>query len=380
MRSERPRTTLLYLPHLKLGGAEISMLRLARGLAARGVEVAIAVHSADEIARTLAGVVALVDLQAGRTLSAVRRLAAVLRERRPDVLISALTHSNIVAVLAARMAGVPTRVVVTEHAPLALMATLDTSRRYRLTCALMPWAYRLAHAVVAVSQGVFDDVRSLLHRSTRSRLHVIFNPVLEADWQARSREPVDDEWFQPDQAPVVLSVGRLSPEKNFGLLIHAFAGLGGAGQAARLVIVGDGPQRQALQKLIEELGLGARVRLLGAVANPLPYMRRSKLFVLPSLFEGFGNVLIEAMACGTPVVSTDCPVGPREILCNGTYGTLVPPDDMEALEKAVVAGLDGVGAADAGCARALEFSVERSADAYLGLARNLLAADERGRA
>lgn len=367
-------TILIYLPQLKVGGAEISMLRLAQGLRDRGQQVCIVVHTLDPVAQTLAGDIEIVGLDAGRTLAALRRLIALLRQRRPDALISALTHTNIVAALATRVARVATRLIVTEHAPISSMQSIDPSWSYRITRALMPAAYRLAHAIVAVSQGVYDDLAPMLGRRTRKKLSVIFNPVLRHDWQMRAQAPVDDPWFQVGAAPVILSVGRLGREKNFGLLIRAFARLRVRATSARLAIIGEGAERTALQALIIELGLEGRVQLLGQRDNPYAYMRRANVFVLPSLFEGFGNVLVEAMACGTAVISTDCPVGPREILCDGEFGTLVPSDDRTALTQAIDDVLDRAAPsarartrALRARARALEFTVERSVDDYLAL-------------
>jgi len=365
------RSVVLYLPQLKLGGAEISLLRLAQGLQARGVAVALAVHRADPAAQALAGGIELLSLDADRTLAVPGRLARLLRQRRPDVLVSALTHSNVVAVLAACGTGV--RTVLTEHAPIGSMRRLDRSRRYRATLALMPWAYRFGDAIVAVSEGVRADIATHLHRDQLPRIHLIANPVLPWDWCERADAPLDDDGYGADDEPVVLAVGRLSEEKNVAGLIRAFARLR-ASMRLRLVVVGDGPQRPVLQALIDELGLGPAVRLLGQRDNPYPYMRRARVFVLASQFEGFGNVLIEAMACGAPVVSTDCPVGPREVLAGGRYGLLVPPDDSGALAEAIerqVRHADPQMLA-AAHAHALQFTVERSAERYLRLFERLL--------
>lgn len=377
-RADAVRSVLLYLPQLKLGGAEISILRLAQGLQARGVAVALAVHRADPASQALAGDIELLSLDADRTLAVPRRLAQLLRQRRPDVLVSALTHSNIVAALAARGTGV--RTVLTEHAPIASMRRLDRSRRYRATVALMPWAYRCADAIVAVSEGVREDIAAHLHPRQRRRLHVIANPVLAQDWRERAEAPVAEDGYGADGAPVILSVGRLSEEKNFAGLIRAFARLR-TPMRLRLAIVGEGPQRAALQALIDELGLGRVVRLLGQRDNPYAYMRRARVFALASQFEGFGNVLVEAMACGAPVVSTDCPVGPREVLAGGRYGLLVPPDDPGALAEAIERQVRHADPQVLAAARehALQFTVERSAERYLQLFERLLdGGDARG--
>lgn len=372
---------LFYLPEMKVGGAEISLLRLAQGLREHGVAPAFAIHRADPGARRLAGDLELVSLEADRTLAAARGLAALLRRRRPDFLVSALTHTNIVAAVSAKLARVPTRVIVTEHAPISSMRQVDPSTTYRVTLAAMPWAYRLADAVVAVSRGVHADIGPMLAAGTRRRFEIIPNPVLREDWLALSSVAVDDEWFQDGAAPVVLSVGRLSREKNFALLIRAFAQLPlpATGPAPRLAIIGDGPERDQLLALIEQLGLRGRARLLGQRDNPFAYMRRSRVFAFASNFEGFGNVLIEAMACGLPIVSTDCPVGPREILCDGRFGDLVAPGDARALSAAIQARLLDPRPAPGAHARALEFTAESSVAQYRALFARLAAQPGRRR-
>ena len=360
-------SVLVYLPQLKVGGAEISLLRLALELRERGLQVSIAVHRIDAEARALAGDLDLVSLAAGRTLTAVYKLTVLLRKRKPKFLVSALTHSNIIATLAARCPGVATRVVVTEHAPMSSMLWLYPGPRYRAIYKLMPLVYRLADAIVAVSEGIRADFAPALGAAARGKFTVIHNPVLRHDWQALAQEPVDDPWFKAGVPPVILSVGRLNPEKNFTMLIRAFAALPAKAPPARLAIIGEGPERVALQALIEALHLGARVRLLGQIDNPFAYMRRARLFVLTSHFEGFGNVLIEAMACGLPVISTDCPVGPREILSGGRYGTLIPVDALLALSEAIQTQLQRNDPPAQAMARAQEFTAERSVDGYLAL-------------
>lgn len=362
-----PRTVLFYLPQMKVGGAEISLLRLAKGLHERGVQTAFVTHRADDAARALTGDLELLSLDVDRSLAAWHRLSGLLRQRRPDVLVSALTHSNIIAAVAAKLSGTRTRVVVTEHAPASSMRQLDTSRTYRITLQLVPWIYRLADAIVAVSKGVYKDFLPMLSTSTQRRLTVIPNPVLRANWWIQSQVQINDPWFRAGAPPVILSVGRLSPEKNFSLLIRSFAQLRPQASPPRLAIIGDGPERPALQKLIDRLGLSERVRLLGQCENPFAYMRRAAMFVLASRFEGFGNVLIEAMACGIPVISTDCPVGPHEILEGGRYGTLVATDDADALTEAIEARLRDLRPEPEAVARALEFTAERSVEDYLAL-------------
>jgi glycosyltransferase involved in cell wall biosynthesis len=168
---------------------------------------------------------------------------------------------------------------------------------------------------------------------------VLPNPVVTPELVECAAQPLDDPWFTAGAAPVVLGAGRLDQQKDFPTLIRAFAAVRSK-RAARLVILGEGPERARLESLVEELGIGEHVRLPGFVSNPFSYMARAAVFVLSSAWEGMPGVLIQAMACGAPVVATDCESGPREVLASGKYGRLVPVGDHAALAEAIAATLD----------------------------------------
>lgn len=358
---------LVYFPHLRTGGAELAMLRLAQGLRRAGCSVTLVLHSADDVARRLAGTMPIIELGVQKTLGALMPLVRLLRREQPDFLITALTHSNIIAALAKQLAHGRTRVIVTEHAPVSALARANGTWRYRILPVLLPLAYSGADAVVSVSRGVDDDLGQLLRGVARSRMHVIYNPVLSADWASFAEAPVNDDWFADEAPPVILSVGRLSPEKNLPLLLEAFLLLRQQRPELRLALIGEGVERARLEALIEAAGCGDAVRLLGEQANPLAYMRRAAVFVLTSVFEGFGNVLVEAMATGIPVISTDCPVGPREILADGVYGRLVEQADPQRLALAIEAALAEPGDLCAAHRRAMEFTEARCVEQYCAL-------------
>ena len=333
----RPRV-MVYIPHLRVGGGEISMWRLAEGLAATGFDVCIVAHSAATNELGIPVGVSFVNLDCGSTISALWRLSRVLRQRRPHWLLSAFPHTNIAAVTALALSGQTTRCIISEHAPLSHQIAQQDNWRYRLLPFLVRWAYRRAHVVVAVSAGVRDDLEVLLGPGVTPQ--VINNPVLSSGFEAELTLPVDDPWLLDDNLRVVLSVCRLSVEKDLPTLVRAFADVHRQRPETRLVLAGEGPDRERVQALVQQMGLADVVRLPGRTATPLAWMRRAGVFVLASRYEGFGNVLIEAMACGTPVVSTDCPVGPREILDNGRLGKLVPVGDMSAMALAIILALD----------------------------------------
>jgi glycosyltransferase involved in cell wall biosynthesis len=231
-------------------------------------------------------------------------------------------------------------------------------------------SYLTADAIVTVSHGVADDLA--LHAGIpRERITTIYNPVVTPDLLDKAQAPLDHPWFTPGAPPVVLGVGRLHAQKDFPTLLKAFARVR-AKQEARLMILGEGKnarkntvQRTALTALAAQLGVAADVALPGFVDNPFAYMARAAVFALSSAWEGLPGVLIQAMACGCPVVSTDCPSGPAEILENGEYGSLVPVGDDLSLANAILSTLNAPPARDRLQARAAMFSVDRTADRYL---------------
>ena len=281
-----------------------------------------------------------------RTLPYLPDLATYLRNAEPNALLAATPHLNIIAVLARRLAGAPTRVVVSERNNLS-EGKPGRARRSRRLAAALRRTYLQADAIVAVSNGVAAD----LARTTgipRQAITTIYNPAITPDFPAKLSEPVDHTWFGKDAVvPVVLGVGRLSPQKDFATLCRAFARVRRE-RPARLVIIGDVRGHESdrdhrlagLYRLAAELGMRDDFELLGYQRNPFRYMARAAVFALSSRFEGFGNVLLEALACGTPVVSTDCPSGPAEILDGGAYGALVPVGDDAAMAAAIEAALD----------------------------------------
>ena len=183
---------------------------------------------------------------------------------------------------------------------------------------------RYADVVIANSRGAADDLVGAAPNLAPQVTRVIHNPVVWPELAEKAVEPVDHPWFQDSSLPVVLAAGRLVPVKDYPTLLEAFANVVLKVRLARLVVLGEGPERAALRLLVEDLGIEDAVDFPGFVSNPYSYMSRAKLFALSSLYEGSPNVLVQAMACGTPVVSTDCPSGPREILRDGALGRLGP--------------------------------------------------------
>lgn len=309
------------------------MVRLAHGLAETGLEVDLVVHSEATREITVPPGVCLINLNCGSTLTALWALVRLLRDRRPQWVLSAFPHTNIAAVTAVALSRADARCVISEHAPLSRQIVHQGNWRYRLLPPLVRWAYRRAHAVVAVSTGVRDDLRNLL--GPNASPHVIRNPVLAPDFEAEMAQTPDESWLADASLQVVLSVCRLSVEKDLPTLLQAFAEVHRERPTTRLILAGEGPDRVRLESMVRDLGLSDVVRLPGRTGQPLAWMRHAAVFVLASQYEGFGNVLVEALACGTPVVSTDCPVGPSEVLDGGRLGSLVPVGNVSAMAQAI---------------------------------------------
>lgn len=330
----------VFAPDMAGGGAERAALQLAGGLAARGVTTDLVLASAvGPRMPEISDDVNVVDLGARRVLTSIPALVRYLRTSRPDAMVSVLDHANVVALWARRVAGHPKRLVVVEQNNLTSAAGHGKSRRDRIMPRVVNRFYPWADVVAGVSAGVLDDLKRHATSVAPERFRVIYNPIVTDDIAGMAAEPLDHPWFQGDDQ-VFVAAGRYRPQKDFPTLIRAFAEVRSR-RPARLVILGDGPDRAELESLIEELGVGADVELFGYTDNPYAFFSRATAFVLSSRWEGLPTVLIEALSCGAPVVATDCPNGPEEILDGGRYGLLLPVGDVEALASGLEMALDG---------------------------------------
>lgn len=352
-----------YMPHLPVGGAERVTVNLANHFAERGqAPLMILDRREGAMIDALSPKVEVVALDAPRTRAALWRLVRVLRARRPRVLLSAITHNSPVAILAAFLARSGTRVAVAEHTVLSQELAERGERDRQILPKLLRLSYRRAAAILCPSDAIADDLAQLCG-IPRRRIEVLPNPVVGPDVAMRAARPVDEPWFA-EAAPVFVAAGRLKPVKDFATLLRALA-IVVKEKPARLVLLGDGPLADPLRAEAETLGIAGQVRFKGAVADPMPYLARAAAVVSSSRYEGFGNVLVEAMACGAPVVSTDCPGGPRTILAGGRLGRLVAVGDAPALAAAMAATLQQRAPAEALRESARRYAIDRAGDAYL---------------
>jgi glycosyltransferase involved in cell wall biosynthesis len=298
-------------------------------------------------------------------LRSAGRLADYLQANRPDALLSTLRSENLTAIWAAELAGTKTRVVVREANTQSAESSSETMPLKRNYPAISRRWFPRAYRTIAVSDSAARDLIGNTGIAP-SCVETIYNPVKIDEVEANADEPLDDPWFGQDPTPVFVTAGRLVVQKDQQTLIRAFSILREK-RRARLLILGEGPERENLEALASESGIAPDVRLPGSVANPHKYFSRAQGFVLSSGWEGFPNVLVEALACGCPVVSTDCPGGAAEILGDGAFGALVSVGDADAMAAAMAALLDARPDPQILKRRAATFSVDRAASAYAHL-------------
>lgn len=263
-----------------------------------------------------------------------------LRKENPDVIITALPSANILVILAKFISFSKARIIISEHGP--SQEWLKKRNDSRLLLLMLNYAiyhlYRYADAIVVVSHYLISYVREYSKLPDPGMIHCIYNPVdFQSPAKARGKA-APHPWFKDKKIPVILAVGRLHPAKDFSMLLEAFARVRES-MDVRLLILGEGPERELLEKKCQLLKINDYVEMPGFVKNPHSYMRQAKLFVMSSAYEGLPTALIEALVCGCPVVSTNCASGPSEILENGKYGLLVPVGDAAALSKAIIKSL-----------------------------------------
>jgi glycosyltransferase involved in cell wall biosynthesis len=359
---EHRKHVAFFVPSLRGGGAEKVTVTLANAFARKGLKVDLLLAQAEgPYLKDALPDVRVVDFKVTRVLKSIPKLVRYLSTEKPDCLLSALNHANLAAIIARLFASFSCRLVVAEHTTPS--RSRDANMRGRLVKSLIGFVYRLADGVVAVSQGVKDDLCRLGVPS--SKVAVVYNPIVSAELYDKARQDCPHPWLDSDLL-VVLAVGRLEPAKDFATLIRAFSLLRGTN--ARLIILGEGSLRSELSALVGSLGLSESVDMPGFTDNPYAYMSRAAVFAMSSRWEGLPTVLIEALACGAPVVCTDCPSGPSEILEGGKWGALVPCGDLEALASALEQKLSRKALkSENAVERVAEFSEAASVEKYLDL-------------
>lgn len=345
------------------GGAERVALALIECFLERGHQVDLVLLSAHgELMGLIPSEVKVFGLGVTRFRSALPPIVRYLRSRKPHALQASLWPLTAIAIAAAKLARIRTRVVVSDHITLSKQygASPGAMAAIKATTRLL---YPMANGRVCVSKGSAADLAGL-SGLPKQQISVVYNPIPGPPLGAAESADADRLWGAAERR--ILTVGSLKHQKNHALLIRTFALLDDSARPT-LMILGEGGLRAELEQLAGELGVAERVIMPGFAVDPWPFYQSADLFVLSSDYEGFGNVIVEALHAGLPVVSTDCPDGPREILDRGRYGALVPPGDEKALAAAISDALPRTPDRDFLRNRAADFSVERAADAYLDL-------------
>jgi exopolysaccharide biosynthesis WecB/TagA/CpsF family protein len=354
-KAEKPLSVAFYMHDFSGGGVERMRLVLFGALPSRGMTVSAIVQSRRGVlAGAVPASVPVIALCTQRTIADLLPLARLLRQQRFDCVLANLDHNNIVLLLASLISGHRTRIIIGQHN--ALSAEARGGWKYRLVPTLYRLLWRGADAVVAVSEGVAHDLAKTA-RIPRNAITVIYNPVVADDAAGRVLSMPPHPWLEGGSLPVFLFAGRLTAQKDPHTLLRAFAVVSRT-LPSRLILLGEGELAAPLARLAAELGIGQSVHFAGFQPDPLRWIGHASALVLSSRHEGLGNVIIEALACGVPVIATDCPFGPAEILLRGRLGTLVPIGDPDAMAAAMLAYAGQAVTADERRARAADFSVQ----------------------
>jgi glycosyltransferase involved in cell wall biosynthesis len=351
----------IVIPDLGGGGIERLSIRLCRYFLAQGYAVDLVLLQArGELLHEVPDEVELIDLKSSKIRFSLWPLVRYLKVRRPDAFIAIMWPLTVIAVSAHKLSRSQGRLLICDQNTLSKSYHDHHWLQKIFLCQTIHFFYPRADIRIAVSKGVADDLAQV-GKLNRSSFSVIYNPTAES--QSLLQNINADPWSK-FSGKRIISVGSFKPQKDHATLIRSFSLLV-THQSATLVILGEGKLRPDLERLINELGLSDHVVLPGFMNDPYPWYLGADLFVLSSRWEGFGNVVVEALQCGIPVVSTDCPSGPNEILEDGRYGRLVPVGDKIALAKAMSDALTEKPDRKLLKARANEFSVERIGQQYL---------------
>ena len=367
-------TIAFFLPSLEPGGTERNVVNLVNYIDKKRYAVSLVLGTAEgNFLKEINNDIPIINLHTRRSTTTFFKLVAYFKKTQPDIFISAFLRINVICIAAKIFSKAKTKIIITEHSVFSFLPIISkTFWRGMFARFFMPslcnWLYPKADAIICVSKGIADDIIKTVSRALK--VTVIYNPVIVSNIYQLAQEPIDHSWFSADsnsKIPVITAVGRLVTCKDYPTLFKALK-LVLKRQLCRLVILGEGPQKEALMQLADRMGISQNVAFLDFQQNPFRYMARGSVFVLASLQEGFGNVIIEAMACGASVVSTDCPVGPGEIIENMKNGILVPVGDEKSMASAIFKVLNDPVLAEqlstAGRERAKFFSVAKNVGEY----------------
>ena len=360
----------LYLDSLQGYGADRILLKIANGLVKHGLSIDLVLSKASNIgAHSIDPSIRIVDLKGSRytPIRNIVLLTSYLRKRKPDILFSSIHFNNIIATLALTLSGIKCKLILRQanmlEEQLQDYSSLVSSLLHPLTC----WAYKRSDVIVSQCNSMVTDLTEFMDVD-ESKIKVIYNPTVTADILEKSKASVQHRWLSSENKyyPVILSVGRLKPQKDFRTLLKAFQKLKRHYSSnAKLIIIGDGPLRERLEMLAEDLGIKDDVDLIGFHINPYAFMAATDVYVSSSRYEGLPNTLIEALSLGKRVLATACKGGTAEILKFGEYGRLVPVKSPDVMAKSIADILRSPNPARPGATK--DFEHEAQVSKYLDM-------------
>ncbi len=333
MKTDVNELTLI-LATLSGGGIQRATIRLIKEFEKQKIQTTLVVVNGEgQLKNDLPTACKYVDLNCKKTLYASFRLAKHLFKEKPEVVISSQTHLNVLLIIIRMLIRFPRILIVREHITFNKEIAVGKGILERFRPLMIRLFYPFASKVVAVSKGSAGSIYQLA--KYKKEIRVIFNGIEQNEIKLKAKQSYESPWIEDSKLKVIVGMGRLIYQKNFSLLLRAFSLI--EDKNLRLIIFGEGPELRNLKALCNELDIQSRVHLHGYIDNPFPAMNEANLFVLPSRWEGFANVVIEALSCGLPIVATDCPGGPSEILRNKPFGTIVPVEDASAMANSIQA-------------------------------------------
>ena len=340
MEKARPNITF-FLPSLEPGGTERNVINLINNISNKYSPTLLLGKKEGDFVSNVKNA-KIISLNANSSFMMLVGLIRYLKRESPNIFVSAFPRINIISILAKMLSGSKTKIIITEHSVFSFLPIIAKTFFRRLFAMVFmsyfaKFFYPKADGVICVSGGIYDDLLKIVRNIKNAS--VIYNPIIDDKIYNLSNEKVNEEWFYEKTTPIIIAVGRLVECKDYPTLLEAFSILL-QNRKAKLVILGRGPEKDYLLKLSENLKISKQVQFMGFKENPYKYMKNASVFVLSSSQEGFGNVIVEAMACGVPVISTDCPTGPAEIIEDKKNGLLVRVGDYEDLAKKILYVLD----------------------------------------
>lgn len=371
MTQNRKITVAFFLPSLEPGGTERNVVNLVNNINRERYVLSLVLGKAEgDFIKEVNKDIPIISLDASHSLSLLFKLVKYFKNQKPDIFVSAFSRINIVCLSAKILSRAKVKIIITEHSVFSMLSVIAKSFWRRLFArffmpAIGSLIYPKADSIICVSKGIANDLLKIV--GCKEKTKVIYNPVIDGKIYDLAEKTVSHIWFSDPKIPVIIAVGRLVECKNYPGLFKSFD-LVIKSHLAKLVILGAGPEVKKLTALVEKMNLSQHITFLGFQENPFKYMKKASVFVLSSLQEGFGNVIIEAMACGTPVVSTNCPGGPGEIIENMKNGILVPVGDEKSMAAAILSILNDKSLAKSfsiqGQKRAEFFSIKKSVGKY----------------